>query len=104
MPYTIEIDDELEDWEWADAKDELVLAFETLGDTLSVEASNLGWTHATASGIVESHMAWKNLTINGEYRLVAEIDDDVITVARYSHDEPTGATFKFTKAKESANV
>ena len=100
MGYTIEIEDELEDWEWADAKDELVLAFETLGDTLQVEASGIGWTRERGLGVLESHNAWRVLTIDGDFRLVAQIDDDVITVVRYSHDEPMGATYKFTKCEE----
>ena len=101
MTYTIEISDELDEFEWADMKDELVLAFEDLGDTLQVEASNLGWTHGTGAGTVESHNAWRLLSINGDYRLVAEVDSDEIVVRRYSHDEPMGATFKFRNAEEA---
>lgn len=97
MAYTIELSDELEDWEWADAVDELVLEFETLGDTLQVEASNIGWTKERSLGTIESHNAWRILPINGDFRLVAEVDTDVITVVRYSHDEPIGAIYKFTK-------
>lgn len=100
MTYTIEISDELDEFEWADMKDELVLAFEDLGDELLVEATNLGWTHGTGAGVTESHKAWGLLSINGDYRLVAEVDSDEIVVRRYSHDEPMGATFKFRKATE----
>ena len=99
MTYTIEISDELEDWEWADAKDELVLAFEDLGDELLVEATNLGWTHGTGAGTVESHNAWRLLWLD-DCRIVAEVAEDEIVVRRYSHDEPMGATFKFRKADE----
>lgn len=98
------VDTDMEELEWADAKDELVLAFEDLGDELLVEASNMGWTRDSGAGVTESHKAWGLLRINGDFRLVAEVDEDVITVVRYSHDEPVGATFKFTKAKETANV
>lgn len=98
------VDTDMEELEWADAKDEIVLAFETLGDELQVELSNVGWTKAYWRGVVESHEAWKLLSINGDYRLVAEVDEDSIMVVRYSHDEPMGATHKFTKAKETANV
>ena len=101
MQYTIEISDELEDWEWADAKDELVLAFEDLGDELLVEATNLGWTRDSGAGVTESHKAWGLLSINGDYRMVAEVDSDEIVVRRYSHDEPMGATYKFRNAEEA---
>lgn len=98
----IEFDTDMEELDYVDAKDEIVLAFETLGDTLGVEASNVGWTHSAGAGQVESHMAWGFLAINGDYRLVAELGEDEIIVRRYSHDEPTGATFKFFNAEEVA--
>ena len=103
MAYTIEISDELDEFEWADMKDNLVLEFETLGDTLQVEASNVGWTRERGYGTVESHNAWRLLWLD-DCRVVAEVDEDEIVVQRYSHDEPMGATYKFTKAKEIANV
>ena len=103
MTYTIEIEDTMEDWEWADAKDELVLAFEDLGDELQVEASGIGWTRANGYGTVESHNAWRLLWLD-DCRVVAEVAEDEIVVKRYSHDEPMGATYKFTKVKEIANV
>ena len=101
MSYEIVLDSELEDYEWADIKDELVLEFETLGDVLNVEATNIGWTRERGLGKLDSHNAWRVLTINGEFKLVARVDTDSITVVRYSHDEPTGATYKFTKAEEN---
>lgn len=100
MQYTIEISDELEDWEWADAKDELVLAFEDLGDMLQVEATGIGWTRDSGYGTVESHNAWRLLWLD-DCRVVAEVDSDEIVVRRYSHDEPMGATYKFRNAEEA---
>lgn len=97
----VEFDTDMEDWEYADSKDEIVLAFETLGDTLGVEGSNIGWMHSTGAGQVQSHEAWRFLSINGDYRLVVEVGEDEIIVRRYSHDEPTGATFKFFNAEEA---
>lgn len=99
MTYTIEISDELDEFEWADAKDELVLAFEDLGDELQVEASGIGWTRANGYGTVESHNAWRLLWLD-DCRVVAEVAEDEIVVRRYSHDEPMGATYKFRKATE----
>jgi hypothetical protein len=94
----VDFDTDMDEWDYIDAKDEIVLAFETLGDTLGVEGTNVGWTHTKIAGEIESHMAWGFLGINGEYRLVAELGEDEIIVRRYSHDEPMGAEFKFFKA------
>lgn len=97
----IEFDTDMEELDYVDAKDEIVLAFETLGDTLGVEGVDVGWTRSRIAGTVESHMAWGFLAINGDdYRLVAELGEDEIIVRRYSHDEPLGAQFNFFKAEE----
>lgn len=97
----VEFDTDMEEFEYIDAKDEIVLAFETLGDTLGIEGRDIGWTRQAGHGTVKSHMAWGFLSINGDYRLVAELGEDEIIVRRYSHDEPMGATFKFFKAEEA---
>ena len=100
----IEFSTDMDEWDYVDAKDEFVLAFETLGDTLDVEGSNIGWTHSTGSGTVESHMAWGMLSINGDYRLVAEVSDHAMAVIRYSHDEPMGALFSFARACDTPEI
>lgn len=97
----IDFETDFDEWEYVDAKDEIVLAFETLGDTLGVEGTNIGWTHSAGAGQVKSYEAWKFLSINGDYRLVVEVGEDEIIVRRYSHDEPTGAEFKFFNAEEA---
>lgn len=64
---------------------------------LRIEGRAMGWQRR--SGWKDSKSDWKSLhdslSINGEYTLRMEIDTaaGIFTVRRYSHDEPTGATF-----------
>lgn len=100
----IEFDTDMEELDYVDAKDEIVLAFETLGDTLGVEGVDVGWTRSRIAGTVESHMAWGSLAINGDYRLVVEVGEDEIIVRRYSHDEPMGCQFNFFKLDDTPEI
>lgn len=100
----VEFDTDMEEFEYLDAKDEIVLAFESLGDTLSVEGEDVGWDRHKVKGTVESHMAWGFLSLNGDYRLVAELGEHEIIVRRYSHDEPMGCQFNFFRADDTPRI
>jgi hypothetical protein len=57
----------------------------------------MGWTRASGNtkpirGLEETFDA---LTLNGDYRLVFTLYNGDLSVTRYSHDEPTGASFTF---------
>lgn len=100
----VEFDTDMEEFDYLDAKDEIVLAFETLGDTLGVEGEDVGWTRSKVKGTVESHMAWGFLALRGDYRLVAELGEHEIIVRRYSHDEPMGCQFNFFRADDTPRI
>ena len=100
----VEFDTDMDELDYVDAKDEIVLAFESLGDTLTVEGEDVGWDRHKVKGTVESHMAWGMLSINGDYRLVAEVSDHAMAVIRYSHDEPMGALFSFARACDTPEI
>lgn len=64
-----------------------------------IKANGMGWTRQNVSSdqLETWEQALKCLTLNGDYRLEFAYDaaDKFLTVSRYSHDEPTGASFEF---------
>ena len=103
--YEITLDTNAEDeWEYTDARDEMVTAFEGIGaDYLFIQAEGMGWTRASAYIVVPNKNAVDALTLNGEYRIVLTVNDEDATdlrAVRYSHDEPTGASFTFRPATD----
>lgn len=59
-----------------------------------IDGSRMGWTGS--SGYFITHdidTIPAILKINGDYRLVFTLDGETLRVIRYSHDEPTGASF-----------
>jgi len=66
-------------------------------DEWIIRGNNMGWTRASGNtepigGLEETFDA---LTLNGDYRLVFTLYNGDLSVTRYSHDEPTGASFTF---------
>lgn len=66
--------------------------------SVQVTGSNMLWTRVSGEALIEdvtSEAILKALSLNGSYRLEVSIPmyDMEITAKRYSHDEPTGATF-----------
>jgi hypothetical protein len=62
---------------------------------LLITGRAMGWQRQ--SGMATLDATWTDLfralTINGEYTLKMKLEGENFTVVRYSHDEPTGATF-----------
>jgi hypothetical protein len=62
---------------------------------LLIQGRAMGWQRQ--SGMATLDATWTDLfralTINGEYTLKMKLEGKNFTVVRYSHDEPTGATF-----------
>ena len=104
--FQIELDpyDEQEDWESAVEDVESIFA-DSPHDYFRIDGRNMGWTHATGFIVVRSDLIIEALRINGDYRLVFTFSDvltaTTVKVARYSHDEPTGAFFEIKGATES---
>lgn len=72
-----------------------------------VEGRGMGWQRR--SGVAEimpyARDIVSQLTLSGDFRLLVSYDmGDSFTVIRYSHDEPTGASFTYTILKEDDSV
>ena len=61
---------------------------------------DMGWTHASGWTVVPVGDMLEAFKINGQWRLVVTLDDEGLRVVRYSHDEPTGASFTCTLVDE----
>jgi hypothetical protein len=94
---------------YGDALDEVKFALDQIIEAHDIGAfivtgSSLGWQRQNARGVVEadSMKVIEGMQLNSQYRLEFALDEssDGFSVVRYSHDEPTGASFTF----EAANV
>mgnify|MGYP006269692439 CR=1 FL=1 len=86
-------------WDWAQEEVEKWIAA-TNSEYLTIEGKAMGWQRR--SGYADIQADWPDikgaLCIAGDFRLVFTIDGvEPIKVVRYSHDEPTGASFTITK-------
>ena len=86
------------DYKISELEDQLIPAYcdaNGLPTHFEITGSSMGWTRASGSCTVEA--TWKDLfealTINGEWTLRFTFAGDSMKVSRYSHDEPTGASF-----------
>ena len=65
---------------------------------------NMGWTHASGEGELPASVdnVMRFVTLNGDYTLKFVFEkDEPIRITRYSHDEPTGASFEiFRKVRQ----
>jgi hypothetical protein len=69
------------------------------GRPFVAEWGGAGWLRGRGTAIVahgmDAEAARKRLTFNGDWRLNCKFTADRADIVRYSHDEPTGATFTF---------
>jgi hypothetical protein len=65
-----------------------------LSSELQVKGSGMGWTRANGTAITDAMSLMDILTFQGDWRLIFTLDiKHNLSVVRYSHDEPTGASF-----------
>lgn len=103
--------DEQGDWAgecfgcWQDNKDffnELLQEWKTVvgynenTNVVWIAGTAMGWQRRSGHAVVEADKVLDALSLNGDYRLVFTFDGADLTCARYSHDEPTGASFTLT--------
>ena len=74
-----------------------VVAFDENNDVVWIEGTAMGWQRRSGYAVVPQNKVIDALSINGDYRLAITFDNDNFTCVRYSHDEPTGASFTMTK-------
>lgn len=70
------------------------------GFTVRIDGEAMGWTRASGYLVTDSDNLLAALKINGDYRLDFTLDGETLRVVRYSHDEPTGASFTITATDE----
>lgn len=64
-----------------------------------IEGSAMGWTRSKGSAVVPLERVLEALTIRGDFRIEVQLQGKSFSARRYSHDEPTGASFFFTLVK-----
>jgi hypothetical protein len=64
-----------------------------LSSELQVKGSGMGWQRVSATYEVLAEDLLDSLTFDSEWRLFFTLENDRLSVVRYSHDEPTGASF-----------
>lgn len=106
--YTIELDNNADEFEFEWASEGLDSLFEESNVSdfhISTEAMN--WNGVSGYTVVGAGSVVDTLKVNGDYRLVFHIDPstpDHYTVLRYSHDEPCGARFEVRPATEKESA
>lgn len=68
---------------------------------LAIHGTNMGWTRGAGTAMTNSVEALVDLLAldNADWRLVFKRDGNALTATRYSHDEPTGASFRILVAE-----
>lgn len=63
--------------------------------SLRIEGKSMGWQSRSGYKEIDAtfNELWSSLTLNGDWTLVFTLAGTSFTVFRYSHDEPTGASF-----------
>ena len=64
--------------------------------TIRIDGSLMGWQRLDGYAIKDLEDLPHALEINGDYRIEYRLDGKDLTAIRYSHDEPTGASFQFS--------
>lgn len=74
----------------------------TESSTVKFSVMNLTWANRSGSGLVEVSDLLKGdyaTIMRGDYTVYWTLVGDKLTAVRYSHDEPTGATYNFQPKK-----
>ena len=69
-------------------------------DLVRIEGRGMTWQSMSGHAITNLDTLYKALTINGDFRLEFTLEGETLTAMRYSHDEPTGASFTFMPERE----
>ena len=67
----------------------------TAEDTFRIDGYAMGWMRQNGSIDLTADKVLDALALRGDFRLVFTLDGGVLRGMRYSHDEPTGASFVF---------
>jgi hypothetical protein len=72
------------------------------GDEVIIEGTGMGWLRQSGTAVCTAQNIVNTLSLNGEWKLAFTIGvNDFFTATRYSHDEPTGASFVIAPVPEA---
>ena len=62
---------------------------------LRIEGKRMGWQSRSGYKVIKAthKELWDALTFSGDWSLNYKLEGNSLTITRYSHDEPTGASF-----------
>ena len=68
---------------------------------LRIEGTRMGWQARRGYKVIKAthKELWDALTFSGDWSLNYKLEGNSLTITRYSHDEPTGASFTITTDK-----
>lgn len=90
---------------WIDAKEDFkelmttwatAQKFDEANQLVLIQGQAMGWQRRSGYAVSDLDSVSEKLFLNGDFRLVFTLDGENLTCVRYSHDEPTGASFTFT--------
>lgn len=73
-----------------------VVGYDNNTNVVWIAGTAMGWERRSGHAVVGAERVLDALNLNGDYRLVFTFDNESLTCVRYSHDEPTGASFTLT--------
>lgn len=100
--FKVELDSYGDEFEYADAKDEVQLVLDSSDSAyFHIAGRNMNWTHASGFTVVTHNQVIDSLIINGDFRIEFTLTEgsDTFSAVRYSHDE-NGAGFEIRPATE----
>lgn len=73
---------------------------------LRIEGRRMGWTSASGYAISKANSKdlLAKLTFNGDWRLRFVFEGNTLAITRWSHDEPTGASFEVVAEVEEEDA
>ena len=71
-----------------------------------IDGKNMGWQNLFGYTIVRANSKelLESLSINGEWTIAFTFSDNLLTVTRFSHDEPMGAYFTVSPVSDEEEV
>jgi hypothetical protein len=100
--FKVELDSYGDEFEYADAKDEVQLVLDSSDSAyFHIAGRNMNWTHSSGFNVIKHDKVIDSLIINGDFRIEFTLTEglDTFSAVRYSHDE-MGAGFTIRPATD----
>jgi hypothetical protein len=90
---------------WAQEVIDVWLSRQTIqSNRVRIHSPNMGWERLEAWKTTDVTNLIESLRLNGDYRIIFTLNDTDLLATRYSHDEPTGASFVFNLVTEENDI